>query len=248
MEQKIKKIAKFDTEIEPSYQDYLNEFNKIGDDPKNIIILNNFVEDQDLKDIYEYLNKYKDDDNFKGGLEKRYADVLIENENVANLLTKYQNLIFEEVKKYYIDTYGCKIVEKPHNALHFIKWTSGMFSGLHADCERPDGKPAFHADFYKLNISALIYVNDDYEGGKIAFPFHNLEYKPKPGDLIIFPSKYRHEVQNVEGGNNRYTMPTWYTFDVPELFNTTIVKTGDAEDSVILWKNDGDEYTKEEAF
>lgn len=40
------------------------------------------------------------------------------------------------------------------------------------------------------SISVLIYLNDDYEGGEIEFPFFNLKIKPKAGTLILFPSNY----------------------------------------------------------
>lgn len=40
------------------------------------------------------------------------------------------------------------------------------------------------------SISVLIYLNDDYEGGEIEFPFFNLKIKPKAGTLMLFPSNY----------------------------------------------------------
>lgn len=59
-------------------------------------------------------------------------------------------------------------------------------------------------------ISAIIYLNDDYEGGYIHFPDHNIAIKPKAGTLMIFPSNYayRHIAHEVTSGT-KYAIVTW---------------------------------------
>jgi hypothetical protein len=51
----------------------------------------------------------------------------------------------------------------------------------------------------KFELTCNMYINDDYEGGEIAFSVgqDRFEYKPKAGDVIIFPSKdpYYHGVK-----------------------------------------------------
>ena len=63
------------------------------------------------------------------------------------------------------------------------------------------------------NISATIYLNDDFEGGEYHFPVQNKTFTPKIGDLIIFPGNmyYNHIISKVTSGS-RYTIPLWYTF------------------------------------
>ena len=58
-----------------------------------------------------------------------------------------------------------------------------------------------------LRVSILFYLNDDYEGGNIEWKFGNFNYKPKKGDVVIFPSSfiYRHQVYPVESGT-RYVI------------------------------------------
>jgi predicted 2-oxoglutarate/Fe(II)-dependent dioxygenase YbiX len=35
-----------------------------------------------------------------------------------------------------------------------------------------------------------MYLNDDYEGGELWFPFLNCTYIPSYGDIVFFPSTY----------------------------------------------------------
>ncbi len=79
------------------------------------------------------------------------------------------------------------------------KWQVGSNMGPHADGY--DGNT-------NLAFSLVAYINDDYEGGEINFPDHNITIKPKKGSLIIFPSQvpFVHEVKTVISGD-RYMSP-----------------------------------------
>jgi hypothetical protein len=89
--------------------------------------------------------------------------------------------------KYCIDDYarywGINVVY--YEAFNFVKYEgSGTHFNIHAD----------HGPAYNCTVSAVIYINDDYEGGEIKFPrLDNLVYKPKVGDIAVFPSNYIYE-------------------------------------------------------
>jgi hypothetical protein len=89
--------------------------------------------------------------------------------------------------KYCIDDYarywGINVVY--YEAFNFVKYEgSGTHFNIHAD----------HGPAYNCTVSAVIYINDDYEGGDIKFPrLDNLVYKPKVGDIAVFPSNYIYE-------------------------------------------------------
>jgi predicted 2-oxoglutarate/Fe(II)-dependent dioxygenase YbiX len=60
------------------------------------------------------------------------------------------------------------------------------------------------------SISAVVYLNDTYQGGHIEFPNFNVKLKPEKGMLILFPSNYayRHIAHVVEEGT-KYSLVTW---------------------------------------
>ncbi len=61
-------------------------------------------------------------------------------------------------------------------------------------------------------ISAICYLNSDFEGGELTFEQHALTIKPRRGLLVMFPSTagYVHEVLPVKSGR-RYTASLWFT-------------------------------------
>lgn len=62
-------------------------------------------------------------------------------------------------------------------------------------------------------LSVVLYLNDDYVGGEITFPYvrGGVTIKPEAGSAIFFPSMfvYVHEISEVTEGI-RYALPNWY--------------------------------------
>jgi hypothetical protein len=70
--------------------------------------------------------------------------------------------------------------------LNFLKYSyPNEYFGPHAD----DGP------YNKVRtVSAVLYLNDDYEGGELHFTkLDNLTIKPEAGDLAVFPAMYAYE-------------------------------------------------------
>ena len=87
----------------------------------------------------------------------------------------------------------------------------------------PGGKYDPHADAEHLNtqtrvwmrsldrdISVLLYLNDDYEGGMLGFDHLNYSLQPRKGMLIAFPSdhRYLHAARPTLSGR-RYAIVSW---------------------------------------
>jgi hypothetical protein len=60
-------------------------------------------------------------------------------------------------------------------------------------------------------LSTVGYLNDNYDGGEIHFPYVDITIKPEAGSVIFFPSNfiYVHEVRPMINGI-RYAIPQWY--------------------------------------
>ncbi len=60
------------------------------------------------------------------------------------------------------------------------------------------------------DLSIVLFLNDDFEGGELDFPVLDLSIKPGAGTLVCFPSDHHfvHGVRPVTAGH-RYTAVTW---------------------------------------
>ena len=61
------------------------------------------------------------------------------------------------------------------------------------------------------NMSIIIELNDDYDGGECYFPVQDFKIKLKKGQIIAFPPYWTHPhmVSGPLNGTYRYTINTW---------------------------------------
>lgn len=106
-------------------------------------------------------------------------------ESNAELLDLHEE-IYQKLK-FCIDDYakywGINVVY--YEAFNFVKYEGqGKHFNIHAD----------HGPAYNCTVSAVIYINDDYEGGEIQFPrLDGYTLSPRVGDIAVFPSNYIYE-------------------------------------------------------
>ena len=135
---------------------------------------------------------------------KKQSKSGVDNEKLdQRILYIYNSLemAFEMCYERYMDGHGLNksLYRLDTDNIPVKKWQVGASMGPHSDGY--DG----NAD---LAFSLVCYLNEDYEGGEISFPKHNITIKPKKGSLIMFPSQdpFIHEVKNVIDGD-RYMSP-----------------------------------------
>lgn len=94
-----------------------------------------------------------------------------------------------------------------------VRWLPGQRQVPHADKELiQDGVVGQPNDFPWFDIASLFYLNDDYEGGELFFPFQGIRFKPNPGSAYFFPGDrfYAHGVTEIKSGI-RYTCPFFWS-------------------------------------
>ena len=87
-----------------------------------------------------------------------------------------------------------------HEDYSILKYSNGEEYLAHYDGSTDTGRA----------ISALVYLNSDFEGGETEFVHFGIKIKPQPGMLVLFPSNfaYRHVAHPVISGT-KYGLVTW---------------------------------------
>lgn len=80
-----------------------------------------------------------------------------------------------------------------------------------AQWRNPDGSVIWKKSVDR-DLSSVIFLNDDFEGGDFVFPHLRIRIRPEPGLMVCFPSTedYLHQVEPVTKGT-RYSLVTWFT-------------------------------------
>ena len=88
-----------------------------------------------------------------------------------------------------------------------LKYRPGGFYAQHADSENYDALENHWVRVADRDISVLLYLNDEFEGGEIVFDKFHYRLKPSAGMLVFFPSdhRYAHTAQAVHSGT-RYAI------------------------------------------
>ena len=105
-----------------------------------------------------------------------------------------------------------------------LRYETGGQYIQHADSEIL--LPGVRAWFKNIDrdISLLIYLNDDFEGGGLEFVKFNYTHRPRAGDLVFFPSdhRYTHQALPVTAGL-RWVIVSWSAFaDEPKVLEEPI--------------------------
>jgi hypothetical protein len=89
-------------------------------------------------------------------------------------------------------------------AINFVRYGEGQHFDVHSD----------HGFSYTCTVSSVMYLNDDYDGGELYFPFLGINLKPKAGDIVLFPSTYiySHAALPVANGT-KYSAVTMFDYN-----------------------------------
>jgi alkanesulfonate monooxygenase SsuD/methylene tetrahydromethanopterin reductase-like flavin-dependent oxidoreductase (luciferase family) len=175
----------------------VQNFNNIGSDPKNIKVFNNYLSKEECDNIIGLIDstetsnnrRLQNDDAGWPAISLLYYDSLTYSEKY---IPQIQALLEKE--------YGVKL--KARNS-RFAQWVHNDSKSIPInDMGRKDSN----------HLAGWVYLNDNYDGGELSFINQNLSFKPKAGDLVLYPGNvhYWHDVAPAHG--SRYIMPLWFDF------------------------------------
>ena len=185
----------------------------------NIVVFNNFIEHEDLLLVQEFCPSIDEWNNEQASIyaedgtclynadywnDRQCSDDILKriNPKVHTIVDKYILKMQKQVES----KFSCIVLPRPPV---IMRWRPGIEQRPHADKQLNDGRPNA---FPTYDLSSLFYYNDDFEGGEIYFPQHDIEIKPKAGMAVMFVGdiNYLHGVRMVTSGF-RFTTPSFYT-------------------------------------
>ena len=165
---------------------------------KHIYVIENFLEQSMLDELIEQTTSELDWNLLEGPFVSNRV-CLVKNTEISNLIqNSVSDLFWGQYDVYDGDTI---VRQSPGDQMH-VHCDNPWLDNVLSESSVPENA---------FNIwGSVLYLNE-FEGGEIYYPRLNIQYKPKPGDLIIHPtiSLYEHGTKPVLGSNKRYIMPIW---------------------------------------
>lgn len=114
----------------------------------------------------------------------------------------------EELAQKYFKALDIKNIPHLPSTFEIKEYKTGADMGPHFD--------AYPGENNETILSAVLYMNDNYEGGELSFPEHNITIKPEAGCLIFFPSTpdYVHQSKIITSGK-KYCIPLFFYKNAP---------------------------------
>lgn len=162
------------------------------------IALYNFISDEDTGSLVSFINTQN----------KQNSLNIFECDNRRYVWNSEDPQFVQLIKKYskkFVDQTKQKVY--PH-IVGAVMYEPGSFVKVHHDRAE-----ALHCQ--KCIFGAVIYLNDDFDGGETYFPILEFEYKPIKGSLL----HYSIETKDSEHGGNivtngiKYVIPICFTMD-----------------------------------
>jgi hypothetical protein len=193
-----------------------------GTSKDNILILDNFIELNDLNKIYsfatsitEWENPASENQYDENGVCTYNAKYWNDRQCPAHLIEKHSQEVHDlidfyivKLQKYAENFYKVKLSKR---SPVIVRWFHGLEQRPHADKQMLDGSPNPFTDY---DLNALFYYNDNFDGGELYYPDHDIIVKPRPGLAVMHPGDihYLHGVKRIVGAD-RFTTPAFYTVE-----------------------------------
>jgi hypothetical protein len=145
-------------------------------------------------------------------------------ENAFNQITRYSppSITLKQNDQYPIKLIFDPIMSKMHETIQSL-WDREFFLETNYSIlgyRIGESLKSHHDDIYnmptnsghpKRNISSVLYLNDDYEGGELNFVNQKIKIKPTAGTVVLFPSteRFTHFAAKVVSGIKFFVPSLW---------------------------------------
>lgn len=184
---------------------------------EHVLVIENFINSEEVDGILKFIETLTEDDwniEYRKNL-KRFCLKKFGRDDVENLVAEGKFEVTEGWQDKNYDAHGHPIVMKILDKL--LEMVSKADSSL-----EQTGMVTFqrmkegvelkaHTDQHtdpSIQYATILYLNDDYVAGELFFTNKNLELRPKPGTLVVFPGtdEFNHGVKHVGAGPIRYVI------------------------------------------
>lgn len=145
-------------------------------------------------------------------------------ENAFNQITRYSppSISLKQNEQYPIKQIFDPLMNKMHKTIQDL-WDRETFIETNYSIlgyRVGESLKSHHDDIYnmptnsgypKRNISSVLYLNDDYEGGELNFINQKIKIKPNAGTVVLFPSteRFTHFASKVVSGVKFFVPSLW---------------------------------------
>lgn len=184
--------------------------------PKGVLIVHEFLPLADCRRLVRYAQKQRAHWLMVRDDEKSTPEKFVEKRDPGRVtqqvdMGKHQGFLDETVRRALVEVAARRFgVADFFETPYVLRYNVGGKYGQHADSEIYDAQQGLFFRVADRDISVLVYLNDDYEGGELTFNRLNYSYRPAAGDLVLFPSGnlYLHQAQRVTRGS-KYALVSW---------------------------------------
>lgn len=182
---------------------------------EDIILYENFLTPEESAKVIKVLDAQANNEKISWtpiSFYESYSSVLPQDNDPELEEFGLSGTIFSDIKSGIIDAVASvhdidnkKVVQIGY---HTQKWEPGAYARLHSDNTDEHGNTG---PFERSRYAAFLYLNDDFEGGLLKFPGHEIEVAPKTGLLAAFAGGHKnmHEVTLITKGV-RYTLGSFW--------------------------------------
>jgi hypothetical protein len=182
---------------------------------EDIVLYENFLTLEESQKVIQVLDAQANNEKINWtpiSFYESYSSILPQDNDPELEEFGLSSTIFSEIKDGIIDAVA-SVHEIPREKVvqigyHTQKWEPGAYARLHSDNTDENGNTG---PFERSRYAAFLYLNEDFEGGLLRFPSHDIEIPPRTGLLAAFAGGHKnmHEVTLITKGV-RYTLGSFW--------------------------------------